>query len=196
MTEQSDNHRRSAGAFSERVAGVGARWDDPTPVPEWTVRDIVRHLVEWLPGFLASGSTVRLPAGPSVDDDPAGAWRAHCSAVQAVLDDPAIAGEVLANPHIGELPVADAIDRFYTPDVFMHTWDLARATGQDDRLDAEMCAAMLAGLQPIDQMLRDSGQYGPRKPVADDAPAVDRLMAFIGRDPDWRPSATRGTGPA
>jgi hypothetical protein len=48
---------------------------------------------------------------------------------------------------------------------------------------------MLAGLQPIDQLLRDSGQYGPRMPVADDASAVDRLMAFIGRDPDWRPPA-------
>jgi uncharacterized protein (TIGR03086 family) len=189
MTEQSDHHRRIAGAFSERVAAVGTHWDDPTPVPEWTVRDIVRHLVEWLPGFLASGSTVRLPAGPSVDHDPVGAWRAHCAAVQAVLDDPATAGELLANPHIGELPVADAIARFYTPDVFMHTWDLARATGQDDGLDADTCEAMLAGLQPIDQLLRDSGQYGPRMPVADDASAVDRLMAFIGRDPDWRPPA-------
>ena len=189
MTEQSDHHRRIADAFSERVADVGTRWDDPTPVPEWSVRDIVRHLVEWLPGFLASGSAVRLPTGPSVDDDPFGAWRAHCAAVQAVLDDPVIAGGLLTDLHIGELSVAEAIDRFYTPDVFMHTWDLARATGQDDGLDADTCATMLAGLQPIDQLLRDSGQYGPRMPVADDASAVDRLMAFIGRDPEWRPPA-------
>jgi uncharacterized protein (TIGR03086 family) len=196
MTEQSaqsEHHRRIAGAFSERVAAVGTRWNDPTPVAEWSIRDIVRHLVEWLPGFLASGSTVRLPAGPSVDDDPVGAWRAHCDAVQAVLDNPATAEDLLANPHFGELSVAEAIDRFYTPDVFMHTWDLARATGQDDGLDADTCAEKLAGMLPLDQMLRDSGQYGPRMPVADDAPAVDRLMAFIGRDPAWHPPSTHGT---
>jgi hypothetical protein len=34
--------------------------------------------------------------------------------------------------HTGELPLDAAIDRFDTTDVFMHTWDLARAIGQDD----------------------------------------------------------------
>ncbi|MGD9792973.1 MAG: TIGR03086 family metal-binding protein [Acidimicrobiia bacterium] len=183
---QADNHRRVAGRFSQCVAHVGARWDDPTPVAEWTVRDIVRHLVEWLPGLLSSGSDVRLPAGPSVDDDPVGAWEAHRAAVQAVLDDPATAGKTLNNPHIGELPIADAIDRFYTADVFMHTWDIARATGQDDTLDAGTCESMLAGMASYEEAMRGSGQYGPRMAVADDAPAHERLAAFIGRDPNWR----------
>ena len=189
-TSPADHHRRIAGAFSERVAGVGTRWTEPTPVAEWSTRDIVRHLVEWLPGLLASGSSVRLPAGPPVDDDPEGAWRAHCDAVQAVLDNPATAEDLLVNPHFGELSVAEAIDRFYTPDVFMHTWDLARATGQHHGLDADTCAAMLAEMLPLDQLLRDSGQYGPRMPVADDASTVDHLMAFIGRDPAWHPPST------
>ena len=42
-------------------------------------------------------------------------------------------------------------------------------------------------MQPIDAMLRASGQYGPQVPVADDAPVQDRLIGFIGRDPAWRP---------
>jgi hypothetical protein len=46
---------------------------------------------------------------------------------------------------------------------------------------------MLAGMQPIEGLLRDSGQYGPAVPVPDDAPVVDRLMGFIGRDPQWQP---------
>ena len=54
-----------------------------------------------------------------------------------------------------------AIDQFYTADVFMHTWDLARATGQDDRLDPTFCAELLAGMEPIEEILRASGQYGP-----------------------------------
>jgi hypothetical protein len=38
-------------------------------------------------------------------------------------------------------------------------------------------------MEPLDEMLRASGQYGPKVEVAADASAVDRLMGFIGRDP-------------
>jgi uncharacterized protein (TIGR03086 family) len=119
-----------------------------------------------------------------------GAWEAHCAAVQAVLDDPATSTKVLTNPHLGEVPLPDAIDRFYTPDVFMHTWDLARATGQDDTLDADTCAAMLEGMMGFEDAMRSSGQYGPRVNVPDDASVQDRLIAFIGRDPNWRERMT------
>jgi uncharacterized protein (TIGR03086 family) len=181
-----ERHREVGRRFTDVVRGTRS-WDVPSPVEAWTARDVVRHLVEWFPPFLHGGSGVELPGGPPVDDDPVGAWQAHCDAVQAVLDDPATAGRRLTNPHIGELPLDRAIDQFYTSDVFMHTWDLARATGQDDRLDPEFCAQMLAGMQQMDQMLRSSGQFGPQVPVKDDADAPARLMAFIGRDPEWTP---------
>lgn len=87
------------------------------------------------------------------------------------------------------MPLDVAVAQFYTADVFMHTWDLARASGQDVRLDPDRCAAMLAGMQPIEDLLRSSGQYGPAVPVPDDAPVQDRLVGFIGRDPAWRPPA-------
>jgi uncharacterized protein (TIGR03086 family) len=180
-----ERHRLVAGAFTERVEGA-RDWEAPAPVEGWTARDVVGHLVEWFPGFL-SGGGIELAPGPSVDDDPVGAWQAHCDAVQALLDDPATADRRLANPHIGELPLDRAIDQLYTADVFMHTWDLARATGQDDRLDPDFCAQMLAGMEPMDQLIRSSGQYGPRVPVKDDADAQTRLLGFIGRDPEWTP---------
>jgi uncharacterized protein (TIGR03086 family) len=180
-------HREIGAVFTDRVRGTRS-WDAPAPVSGWVARDVVRHLVEWLPAFLAGGSTVRLPAVPSVDDDPVGAWQAHVDAVQALLDDPATAGLTLTNPHIGEFPVDRAIDQFYTSDLFMHTWDLARATGQDDRLDPGFCALLLAGMQPMEQVIRSSGQYGPRVPVRDDADAQTRLLGFIGRDPYWTPA--------
>ena len=190
MTPQSpsaaDNHRQTAAAFTARVDGT-TDWGAPAPVEGWVARDVVRHLVEWLPGLLSSGSAVTLPEVPSVDDDPVAAWHAHCDAVQSLLDDPASADLVLTNPHIGSLPVPDAIDRFYTSDVFLHTWDLARATGQDEVLDAELCASMLEGMQPLDALLRASGQYGAAVPVPADADAQTRLIGFIGRDPDWTP---------
>jgi uncharacterized protein (TIGR03086 family) len=177
-----ERHRRIAAGFTARVEGADD-WDAPAPVPGWTARDVVRHLVEWLPGFLSSGAGVTLPAGPGPGADPAGAWRAHAGAVQALLDDPGTADRTLSNPHLGDLPLDQAIDRFYTTDVFMHTWDLARATGQDETLEAEMCAALVAGMEPMDEMLRASGQYGPAVPVPADADPQTRLIGFIGRDP-------------
>ena len=183
-SDAASRHRLYAGAFTDRVRGT-ADWDAPAPVEGWTARDVVRHLVEWFPGFLAGGAGVELPTGPSVDDDPVGAWTNQFDAVQALLDDPANADLVLKNPHLGEVPLPDAIDRFYVADVFMHTWDLARATGQDDRLDPELCAALLAGMEPIEDLMRGSGQYGPRVPVPRDADAQTAMLGFIGRDPFW-----------
>ena len=106
-------------------------------------------------------------------------------AVQEVLDDPALAATEFTNPHIGSMPLGQAIDRFYTSDVFLHTWDLARATSQDEALDAEVCAEMLAGMEPMEELIRSSGQYGPAVPVPDDADVQTRLIGFIGRDPAW-----------
>lgn len=175
-------HRRTAARFTELVEHVPAdAWDAPAPVEGWTARDVVAHLVDWSTGLF--GPVADLPPGPAVRDDPVAAWRHHTAALQAVLDDPAASAAVLRNPHLGELPLATAIDRIYTTDVFLHGWDLAKATGQDPALDEARCAELLAGMQPMEDVLRGSGQYGPRVEVPDDAPVQDRLMAFLGRDP-------------
>ncbi|MFD2077520.1 TIGR03086 family protein [Actinopolymorpha cephalotaxi] len=181
-----ERHRQVAGAFTDRVRGA-KDWDAPAPVDGWTARDVVRHLVDWLPALLAGGAGIELPSGPSVDDDPVAAWETRCAAVQALLDDPDTPQRLLTNPHIGEVPVDRAIDQFYVSDVFMHTWDLARATGQNDRLDPEFCAALLGGMQPIEELLRSSGQYGPAVATPDDADVQTRMLGFIGRDPFWTP---------
>jgi uncharacterized protein (TIGR03086 family) len=179
-----DDHRRVAAAFTNTVEGASpSAWDNPAPPEGWVARDVVRHLVEWLPAFLSGATGIVLPAGPSVDDDPVGAWRNHTDAVQALLDDPAVAEAEHNLPHIGTMQLAQAIDMIYTNDVFVHRWDLARATGQDETLDADRCAAMLDGMLPMDEVLRQSGQFGPRALVPDDADAQTKLLAFIGRTP-------------
>ncbi|TDD24579.1 TIGR03086 family metal-binding protein [Nonomuraea diastatica] len=179
-----ERHRQVAGLFTDRVRGTTS-WDVPSPVADWTARDIVRHLTEWFPGFLASGAGIELRRGPSVDEDPVAAWQVHCDAVQAVLDDPQTAHRKLTNPHTGSLPLATAIDQFYTADVFMHTWDLSRATGQDDRLDPDFCAQLLGPMEQMEEVLRSSGQYGSRVEVPADSDVQTKLVGFIGRDPFW-----------
>ncbi|GII79461.1 hypothetical protein Sru01_44430 [Sphaerisporangium rufum] len=186
-----DRHRQVAGLFTDRVRGTRS-WDVPSPVPGWSARDVVRHLVDWFPAFLAAGSGVDLARGPSVEEDPVAAWQVLRDGVQDLLDDPETARRELTNPHIGRVPLDAAIDRFYTADVFMHTWDLARATGQDDRLDPDFCAGLLAGMVEIEAAMRASGQYGPRVEVPEDADAQTRMLGFIGRDPFWSPDRPAG----
>ncbi len=184
MSGPADEHRRVAAAFTATVEGVGAAsWERPAPVEGWVARDVVRHLTEWFPGFLQYGAGIVLPAGPSVDDDPVAAWRHQTEAVQALLDDAQTAEREHDLPHIGRMSLEQAIDMIYTADVFMHRWDLARATGQDETLDPDKCAVMLEGMLPMDEVLRQSGQYGPRVDVPDDADVQTKLLAFIGRTP-------------
>jgi uncharacterized protein (TIGR03086 family) len=176
-----ERHRLVAAGFTTRVEGA-RDWDAPAPVDGWRARDVVAHLVEWFPAFLTSATGLVLERGPSPEDDPVAAWQVHADAVQRLLDGPQ-AATPFNHPHVGEMPLPIAVDRFYISDVFMHTWDLARATGQDERLDPETCAELLAGMTPIEELMRSSGQFGPRVPVPDDADVQTRLLAFIGRDP-------------
>jgi uncharacterized protein (TIGR03086 family) len=179
-----EEHRHIAGEFTATVEGTPpAAWDNPAPPEGWVARDVVRHLVTWFPAFLEGTIGITLPAGPSVDDDPVGAWRTQAGAVQSLLDDPATAAREHDFPHIGRMSLGQAVSMIYTADVFLHRWDLARATGQDETLDPERCAEMLAGMEPMDEVLRQSGQYGPRVPVPADADVQTRLLAFVGRNP-------------
>lgn len=178
-----EQHAHDAAPFTALVESASADdWDRPSPVKEWTARGVVEHLIEWLPGFLER-TGVSLP--PVDTSDLAGAWRQRVADVQQLLE---TQGDVeFESPMFGRKTVAAAIDQFYTADVWMHSWDLARALGQQIDLGEERCAAALAGMEPIEQMMRDSGQFGPRVDVPADASPQDRLIGFIGRDPYWQP---------
>ncbi len=175
-TAPAERHRAVAARFTEVVDGV-ADWTAPAPVPDWTAGDVVAHLIDWSTGFLAAGG-IELPANPATDQ--AARWQTHTASIQALLDGPA-ADRDFVHPMAGTQPLAAALDRFYSSDVFMHTWDLATASGQPAELDADEAERLLAEMRPLDSMLRGSGQFGPAMPVADEASATDRLMAFIGR---------------
>lgn len=179
-------HRIIAAEFGDTVAAV-KDWDLPTPVAGWVAGDVVAHLVHWLPAFLAAGG-VQMPAGPDPATGPEAAWQAQSAGVQALLDGP-LAHETFVHPLAGEHRLADAIDRFYTADVFMHTWDLATACGRSPALDPAFADQLVTGMAGMEAILRSSGQYGPAVPTAADADPITRLVGFIGRDPGWRAHA-------
>jgi uncharacterized protein (TIGR03086 family) len=184
VSDLADRYRRVAAGFTERTREVpDSAWENPAPCEGWVARDIVRHIVEWVPAFFEAAGAPPLPAGPSVDDDPAESWSALDAGLQSFLDDPELSALVVTHPHAGQHRLDDAIGMFVLGDVLVHTWDLARATGLDETLDNEIVHDTLVGMEPWDERLRMSGQYGPRVEVAADADEQTRLIAFTGRQP-------------
>lgn len=180
---RAERFRRVAGRFTDLVASVPVEaWERPAPPEGWSARDVVRHLVEWVPALIGR-SGIDLPPGPSVDDDPLGAWTALADGLQAALDDPEVAARTYDVGPPGEMTVEASIALLVTGDVLVHTWDLARAVGLDDAIDPIQAAEMLEGMAPLDDVLRQSGHYGPKVELPDDASVQDRLIAFTGRDP-------------
>ena len=184
MSEIAQRYRKVADQMTERVLAVPAdAWDNPSPCEGWVARDIIRHMVEWIPGFLKSGADIDVPTGPSVDEDPVAAWQVLNSGIQRLLDDPQTAVAQFNHPRAGRHSLEEAISMFFSGDVLIHTWDLARATGGDETLDGDEVHRMLVGIEPYDEMLRSSGQYGPRVEVPSNADEQTRLVAFMGRQP-------------
>lgn len=105
-------------------------------------------------GVLTSAGGPSLSAGPSVDEDPCGAWITLNSGIQALLDDPASSAKEISHARAGTHRLDDATAMFFLGDIVVHTWDLARASGLDE---------------PLDEMLRASGQYRPKVEVPPDA---------------------------
>jgi uncharacterized protein (TIGR03083 family) len=134
MSESSERYRRVAAQLTRRVEAVPAgAWAGPSPCEGWTARDVVAHLCEWLPAFLVETYDLAQPKMPPVDDD----------LFQEALDDDEIAGRVRDN-HMGAWTFEQTVDTICTPDVLIHTWDVARAAGLDDELDPDEQTRLLA----------------------------------------------------
>src|SRR5437773_2232863 len=114
MRELADRYRRVSAGFTARAREVpDERWESPAPCDGWVARDVVRHMVEWMPSFLEAAGAPRPPSGPPVDDDPVGAWTAMSDGLQAMLDDPATAASEIDHPHVGRHALGDAIGTFF-----------------------------------------------------------------------------------
>jgi len=180
MTEIADRYRRRAAAFSVRVDAVpDDRWSSPSPCEGWTTAQVVAHVAEAATLFLGLVDREPPPA-PDAADDPVGAWQASRDAILAGLEDPAIAG-LEYEGQLGQATFEMAIDRFASPDLVIHTWDLSRAAGLDDRLDPDDVHSIFEAMKPLDEMLRASGSFGPKVEPPEGADEQARFLAFLGR---------------
>jgi uncharacterized protein (TIGR03086 family) len=81
----------------------------------------------------------------------------------------------------GEQPFESLVGRLLCTDTLIHTWDLARATGQDESLDPGAVAKAIEFLAPIDDAIRRPGGFGPKIDSPPDAGNQTRLLNFTGR---------------
>ena len=180
MTEISDRYRRLAAGFADRIAAVDTDgWNAPTPCDGWTARDLVGHVVGTQAMFLGLVGR-EMPAGPSAEDDPAAAWAHASHIIQADLDDPERAG-VAFDGFFGPSTFEGAVDRFLNWDLVVHSWDLARATGGDEYVDAADARRVIDGAGAFGDAIRSPQVCGPEVVVPPDADLTARMLGLVGR---------------
>lgn len=182
MTEVSERYARLADAFAAKIDGVPADgWESPSPCEGWTARDVVDHVVGTQGMFLGFVGR-ELGDIPSAKDDPAGAWKAARTVVQADLEDPERAAATFDGLG-GRTTFEAAVDRFLNFDLVVHNWDLSRATGQDDRMDPDDVARVTKTARSFGDGMRSPQAFGPEKEPPPGADDQTKLLAFLGREP-------------
>jgi uncharacterized protein (TIGR03086 family) len=167
------------------VGGVQAdQLSDSTPCREWDVRHLLSHMV----GVVANmGRGVRgeelladINSFP-LETDFGAQFRAEADRTLAAWTARGVDGEV--NVGAGPMPVTVALG-INLLDTSMHSWDIARATGQDSNLPDEVAVTVLAVCQGIvTDEIRGFAGFDPVVDIADDAHPTDQLAAFLGRRP-------------
>ena len=178
MTELLTLWRQVADGFGERLEDVRSDdWSLPTCCERWDVTELVDHVIEaqrMVPKALGATGDIDVTG-----EDLAPVWNTVRAAADQAMSAPGAFDEVVKLP-FGEMPARDGFG-FPLGDLLVHSWDLARAIGANDRLLPEACAVVYAKLEPIDALIRAPGFFGPKLEPAADADAQDKLLAFVGR---------------
>ena len=164
-------------------------WSAPTPCPEWTVLELIEHVVSGLQQFADVGAGAEFDPSARASVTPTDALSAFQDAASRMLSiwsDPAVAGRMHSMPW-GDTPGASLIG-FMVMEQLAHGWDLARATGRTPAYDDDLATeALVLAEANDDPSIRVPGMFGPIVSVDADGPTIDRVAGFLGRDPDWSP---------
>ena len=173
------------------VAVTEEQWDLPTPCSDWTVRQLVNHVVGGNRLFTRVLSGEPLPprdqlGARAVEDqlgtDPAAAYAGSAADLLSTLRAPGVLAGTYTVP-AATLP-GPAIVHLRTVETLVHGWDLARAIDRPAPFPDDLAEGELAFSRDLLGRIPDGRHpFGPSRPVNDDAPAIDRLAALLGRDP-------------
>jgi len=182
MSENSSKYLRAVDGLNAVLAAFPvSSWTSKTPCSDWTATQLAGHLVggSQLISIVDTGIAPEESVDAAAGSDPGGNYAKARDLAIASLTEANLAKNV-PSP-MGEIPLDQVLGMFLTGDVLIHTWDLARAAGQDVTLDAELVQEAYDRLLPLDAMIRMPGIFGPRVEAPAGASMQTKLLCFTGR---------------
>jgi uncharacterized protein (TIGR03086 family) len=178
------NHNRAAIAAMTILSKIDSgQYGAPTPCDKWTVRDLVNHITY---GNLMAAAILRndQPTERGADylgDDPPGAFDLSVAGAKAAMTAPGALERIVQTP-LGEQPGAFMV-HMRINELIVHSWDLAKATGQPTDIEPELAEEALTQWRArIGGLPRaEGGPFAAEQPVLPGATSADRLAAFLGR---------------
>jgi uncharacterized protein (TIGR03086 family) len=184
-----ERHLAVCRRFGESVRAANGKWDRRSPCDAWDARGVLEHVIGFHDVLLLR------PLGLKPDrphDDPQRRWELTYGQLEKAFEPGRRLFERIVDiPELPGNPAARLDARAMMPnltrDVLVHTWDLARTVGADDRLDPRWCELFYAALPSDASVLSVSGMFDAPVAVADQTDLQSKLLARLGRNPGWRP---------
>lgn len=179
-----ENYDRAAAVASGVIDKIPTdRFGAPTPCSEWDVRGVVNHMVTGALMAISAATAGEPPevGGDHVGDDPKGVFERVAKQERELLAQPGAMERPMRVP-FGEQP-GSFVASMRINELLVHSWDLAKATGQPTDFEPELCAGVLATWRErMDGADRSTHlPFDDEQPVPDDATQADRLAAYLGR---------------
>lgn len=180
--------QRACGIAGRVLRGVGdTQLGDPTSCSQWTVQEVVGHLVGLTDFFADIGEQGASPDGRNWPEyavpEMAPAFTRHAERLVRAFAD----GTAMVRPM--RLPSGDSTGRdaiqFAITDLYVHSRDLATATHQTFAEDGIADSLVGSDNMAMCARARDdpSRPLSHEVPITGDAPPLERLMASLERDP-------------
>jgi uncharacterized protein (TIGR03086 family) len=169
---------------SKIVNGVSTdQLSQPTPCTEFDVRALLNHMLGGLEMLeaAAAGGEPKMPEGEQFGAKPGQDYDERRAKLLETVRGEGVLDRTWKMP-FGEIP-GSMMAGIAFMEHLTHGWDLAKATGQDPAIPDDLVRECLDVVKPMDQMLRSPGVCGPQVEVPANAPLMDQLIGFMGRQP-------------
>src|ERR1035437_310614 len=180
VSQAPERYRLTAGAFDARVQATPPdSWNGQSPCTEWRARDVVAHVVDNHRRLIAEVAGVESKP-MTADEDPQAAWTSAYATMRELTEDPEAMARSVQGP-MGPMPLETVLPQFVCMDMLVHTWDLARAVGGDERLDEESVQDAYETLKPMDSVIRQPNVFGPKLDPPPGADVQTEFLYLLGR---------------
>ncbi|HVB50564.1 MAG TPA: TIGR03086 family metal-binding protein [Acidimicrobiales bacterium] len=180
MSANNSVYLRVARGFTSTLSTVkDGQWQNRTPCVDWDVTDLVEHVVATHQRVY---TLINADGIEGFDSDAllTARWIFVLRAYQEVLNDADMANQ-LVQSRAGEQPFSELIEGLLMIDTLCHTWDLAKAAGSDEALDADAVTIAHAKLLELGAAIRVPGGFQDPVPPRLEVDAQTRFLNYAGR---------------